>query len=262
MHAILLSLLVAVVRLNNCQWSPSTWEDRADFEKYFTAAGVPGAFVIYDARNDKYLAYNSKRVQAPFIPASTFKILNSLIALETGVIADENEIIKWDGVDRGSEEWNRDHNLRSAFKVSAVWFYQELARRIGAERMQHFVAAADYGNKNIGGGVDVFWLTGSLRIAPKEQIDFLVKLHRNALPFTQRAIDIVKDIMIFEKTNEYVLRAKTGWGMHIGWFVGYVERGGNVYFFANNIDLLEAKDREARIQISKSILHDLGLVSF
>ena len=254
-------LLFAVVWLNNCQWSPSTWEDRPEFEKYFTAARVPGAFVIYDAKNDKYLVYNAKRVQAPFTPASTFKILNSLIALETGVIKDENEIIKWDGVDRGSEDWNRDHNLRSAFKASAVWFYQELARRIGAERMQHFVAAADYGNKNIGGGIDTFWLTGDLRTAPSEQIDFLVRLHRNELPFTQRAIDIVKDIMIFEQTPEYVMRAKTGWAGQVGWFVGYIERNGMAYFFANNLDILKNEDAEARIQISRNILHDLTLVS-
>ncbi len=262
MHTLLLSLLVAVVCFKSGHGGLSTWEDRPDFEKYYKAAGVQGAFVLYDLKHDKYLAYDSIRVHTPFIPASTYKILNSLIALETGVIKDENEIIRWDGVDRGSEEWNRDHNLRSAFKVSAVWFYQELARRIGQNSMQHFVEAAGYGNKDLGGGIDMFWLTGNLRISPKEQIDFLVKLYRNELPFSQRVKDTVKDIMIFEKTDEYVLRAKTGWAMQIGWFVGYVERGGNAYFFANHIDILKAEDREARIQISKSILHDLGLVSF
>jgi beta-lactamase class D len=261
MHLMLLSLLLAVVCLENSHWSSSTWEERADFEKYFKAAGVSGAFVIYDAKQDKYLACNFKRLHTPFIPASTYKILNSLIALETGVIADENEIIKWDGVDRGLEAWNCDHNLRSAFKVSAVWFYQEVARRIGQERMQYFVDTTGYGNRDISGGIDMFWLTGGLRITPKEQVDFLVRLYRNDLPFTQRSIDIVKDIMIFEKKDEYVWRAKTGWANEIGWFVGYVERGGNVYFFANNIDILKDEDREARIQISRNILHDLGLVS-
>jgi beta-lactamase class D len=262
MHTMLLYLLLTVVCLKSGHWGPSTWEERADFEKYFKDAGVAGAFVIYDAQREKYLAYNSKRLHTPFIPASTFKILNSLIALETGVIQDENEILKWDGIDRGSVEWNRDHNMRSAFKVSAVWSYQELARRIGQERMQYFVDTTRYGNRDISGGIDMFWLTGGMRITPKEQVDFLIKLYRNDLPFSQRTIDIVKDIMIFEKTDEYVWRAKTGWAMQIGWFVGYVERDDEVYFFANNIDILKAEDREARIQVSRSILQELKLISF
>lgn len=160
------------------------------------------------------------------------------------------------------EAWNRDHDLRSAFKVSAVWFYQELARRIGRERMQRHIDAVGYGNKDLDGGIDMFWLTGDLRITPKEQIDFLVRLHRNDLPFSQRTLDIVKDIMIFENAGEHVLRGKTGQAGKVGWFVGYIERDGNVYFFANSMDILRPEDREARIQITRNILRDLDLIAF
>ncbi|MCL4703753.1 class D beta-lactamase [bacterium] len=238
----------------------SKWEERPDFAKYFKEAGVEGAFLLYDLKNDKYLAYNSERLQQGYVPASTFKILNSLIALETGVIADENEIFKWDGTVRDVTAWNQDHNMRTAMKNSAVWFYQELARRIGLERMQHYVDLADYGNKNIKGGLDRFWLTGDLRITPREQIALLVRLHQNTLPFSQRAMDIVKNILIFEQGEDYVLRAKTGWSRQVGWFVGYVEHAKNVYFFATNIALLKPEDAKTRVSITKAILRDLSLI--
>ncbi len=239
----------------------SKWEERPDFAKYYKEAGVQGAFLLYDFKNDKYLAYNSKRLQQGYIPASTFKIFNSLVALETGVIRDENEVLKWDGMQREVEQWNQDHNMRTAMKSSAVWFYQELARRIGLERMQHYVDLAGYGNKDISGGIDMFWLTGGLRITPCEQIAFLVRLYHNQLPFSQRAMDIVKDILLFEKSEDYVLRAKTGWAGQVGWFVGYMARKESVYFFANNIDIVKPGDDKARIAITKSILRDLGLIN-
>jgi len=240
--------------------APATWEERADFAKYYHAAGVSGAFVLYDLRADKYLTYQARRLDSAFVPASTYKILNSLIALETGVIADEHEVIPWDGVERSVPEWNQDHNMRSAFRVSAVWFYQVLARRIGAQRMQHYVDTVAYGNRNISGGIDSFWLTGGLRITPRQQIELLTRLYRNELPFSPRTLAIVKDIMILDKTARYTLRGKTGWAGRVGWFVGYVECQGRVYFFANNIDIINAEDQKARVAISKSILRDLGFL--
>lgn len=251
--------LLAVLRLTFVY--ESTWEERPDFAKYFNDAGVKGGFLLYDLKNDKYLAYNAERLQQGYIPASTYKIFNSLVALETGVIWDENEILKWDGVKREVDSWNQDHNMRTAMKYSAVWFYQELARRIGLERMQHYVDLAGYGNKNINGGLDRFWLTGELRITPREQIALLVRLYQNKLPFSQRAMDIVKDILIFEKKESYVLRAKTGWSGQVGWFVGYVERKENVYFFANNIDIMKPEDATARVAITKALLRDLSLIN-
>lgn len=238
----------------------SKWEERPDFAKYFKEARVEGAFLLYDLKNDKYLAFNSERLLRGYVPASTYKIFNSLVALETGVIRDENEVLKWDGTVREVAAWNQDHNMRSAMKVSAVWFYQELARRIGEERMQHYVNLANYGNKNINGGIDMFWLTGELRITPRAQIDFLVRLYQNKLPFAQRTMAIVKDIFIFEQSNGYVLRAKTGWAGKVGWFVGYVERGEQAYFFALNIDIVKDEDVSARINITKNILRDLNLI--
>lgn len=235
-----------------------------NFGQIYRDNGVHGSLIIYDQNEDVYLEYNSPRNDSSFLPASTFKILNSLIALETEVISDENEIIKWDGEKRGYDKWDMDHNLRTAIKYSAVWFYQELARRAGKGKIQHFVDSTDYGNRNINGKVDSFWLNGELRISPKEQISFLRKLNNNELPFSQRNINIVKDILIIEETDKYTLRAKTGWAVRtdkqIGWFVGYLEQNKNVYFFAVNIDILENKDAEVREKIARKALQMLGLL--
>ncbi len=251
-------VLVAACSFIACQ--PRV-QERSDFAKYFNEVGVEGEFVLYDLKRDQYLVYNLARSNRGYIPASTFKIFNALVALETGVIRDENETLKWDGVTRSVAAWNQDHSLRSGFKVSAVWFYQEMARRIGQERMQHYVNLVGYGNKDLRGGIDLFWLTGELRITPREQIAFLVRLYQNKLPFSQRTMDLVKDIFIFEQGEGYVLRAKTGWAGQVGWFVGYVERGEQTYFFALNIDVVKNDDANARISIAKNILRDLNLIT-
>lgn len=235
-----------------------------NFQQLFDSAGVKGAFLLYNLKNDTTLVFNDQRTKVGYLPASTFKIINSLIALETGVINDEAEIIKWDGKKRFVEVWNQDHNLRSGIKYSVVWFYQELARRIGEENMQHYIDTVGYGNQDIGGGIDLFWLEGNIRITMQQQIDFLKRLHQNELPFSQRSMGIVKDIMILEKTEDYVLRGKTGWAAsvepNIGWFVGYLERKDNVYFFAANIDINKDKDAEARKKLTAQILEQLNLL--
>jgi beta-lactamase class D len=181
------------------------------------------------------------------------------------VINDENEVIPWDGVDRGVPEWNQDLNMRSAIQYSAVWFYQELARRIGTERMQHYIDRASYGNADIGGSIDHFWLDGDLRISARQQVDFLRRLYSNDLPFSQRSIDIVRDILIVEQTPDYTLRAKAGWVVlpeyQLGWEIGYLEQEGDVYYFALNLDIVKPGDENARMSVVKDILHSLDLFS-
>lgn len=240
--------------------------ERADLQNHFRAAGFDGGMIVYDLKRDQYITVNGPATERALLPASTFKVFNSLVGLECGAVKDEREIIKWDGVKREREALNRDHHLRSAFKNSVVWFYQEIARRVGQERMQRYINEVGYGNRNIGPAIDTFWLEGDMRISARQQVDFLTKLYRNDLPFSQRSIDIVKRIMIDEETKEYVLRAKTGWALRpteeVGWWIGWVERGdGNVYTFAMNIVAERpnrAKFGPARMQIAQQILKDLG----
>ena len=174
-------------------------------------------------------------------------------------------MVPWDSVERGLEVWNQDHNLRSGLKYSVVWLYQRIARQVGEDRYRKWLTEADYGNHNPGGGVDMFWLNGDLRISPMQQIDFLRRLYHNELPFSQRSLDIVKDIMIYEQTDQYTIRAKTGWSdaftPGVGWFVGYLETNGNVYFFANQLDIRHDEDIQARAQIVKDVFEKAGLLS-
>ncbi|MFN9395909.1 MAG: class D beta-lactamase [Pseudanabaena sp.] len=220
-----------------------------------------GCFIVYDLKRDRYIRYNPHHCQKLFIPASTFKIFNSLVALETKAIANENIVIPWDGVVNNEFlEWNQDQTMRTAFKRSVVWFYQELARRVGNERMRKYIQASGYGNQDIGDKVDTFWLKGKLRISPEEQIKFLVMLYKENLPFAPAVMQTVKDIMVIDRQEHYTLRGKTGWGRdvdgmkNIGWYVGYLERDHNVYFYTLNI--VNQDSNFSMISTRKKILFD------
>jgi beta-lactamase class D len=240
-----------------------------NFIKHFKDLGVEGSIVIYDANTDRLYQHNPARNDRAFGAASTFKILNSLIALETNVIPNELVILTWDGIPRQLPEWNRDLNMREAIKVSAVWFYQVLARRVGVDQMQQFITQVGYGNQKIGTKeqIDRFWLDTELQITPQQQIQFLRRLYKNELPFSQRNLAIVKDILIVEQTPDYTLRGKTGMldstykaTPGIGWYIGYLERGKNVYFFATNLDIRTKKDSAARKELTRRCFKTLGLL--
>lgn len=241
-------------------------QERKDFKQYFDSTGFKGSFLMYDLNADKYIYYDSARCNKEFIPASTFKIPNSIIGLETGVIPDENFVIPWDGIKRHFPEWNQDLDMKTAIKFSAVPYYQELARRVGEERMKEMVTKLNYGNMDISGGIDQFWLSGNLRISQFQQIDFLVRLYKDELPVSKRSMKITKDIILNEDTLGYKLRAKTGWGdmgkFSVGWWVGWVEKEGNAYFFATNIQSYDPPQNfaESRITITRNILRSLGIL--
>jgi beta-lactamase class D len=231
--------------------------------KYFD--GQPGTLVLYDLKHDQTLRYNPDRAAQRFLPASTFKILNSLISLETGVIPDEDTVIKWDGTRYDIPAWNQDHTLRTAIANSVVWYYQELARRVGQERMQKYVDTVGYGNHDITGNIDSFWLDGALRISADEQVAFLKRLVQNDLPFSARNLQIVKDILVLEKTSLSQLSGKTGTQLRVkpgvNWFVGYVEKGDEVYIFATNLELpAGVTDTTRAKQITLNILRDMELI--
>ncbi|MEZ4884213.1 MAG: class D beta-lactamase [Chitinophagales bacterium] len=263
--------LIIIVLFNACQSNNSSTgsvkkANLYDVDREFIKEGVKGSFLLYDWNAKDYIVdYDPQRNEHPYIPASTFKIFNSLVALEEGVVKDEKQVIKWDGVDRGWDKWNRNHDMESAIQYSAVWFYQVLARKIGAKKMQSWIDKVGYGNQDISENIDDFWLEGNLRITPKEQIEFLSRLYSNDLPFSQRSMDIVKKILIIEQNNQFTMRAKTGWAQlfdpQIGWWVGYIETGDNAYFFCINIDITEEKQAAARMRITRAILSQPGIMN-
>lgn len=236
-----------------------------EWKDFFNDYTADGCMVIFDENEQTYHIYNSERCHQAFLPASTFKLINSLIALETQAIQDEHETIQWDGINRNWQHWNSDHDLASALTYSVVWFYQELARRIGRERMQHWIDAAEYGNQNIGGDIDTFWLQGDIRISAIQQIDFLSKLYHENLAFSKRSQKIVKNISIREKNANFVWRYKTGWAMRVqpqvGWFVGILEEQDNVYYFAMNYNIQEKEQAQGRKAITERIFQDMHLLN-
>ena len=241
------------------------------YKKHFDDYKVDGSLIIYELNDERTYSYNEERTKKRFSPASTFKIFNSLVGLETGVIPDTSFVIPWDSVKRGNYlSWNRSNSLNTAFNFSLVWYYQELARRVGNDKMQHFISLNHYGNEDIGETIDGFWLTdyrGKLRISQEEQISFLRKLYRNELNFSSRSQQLVKDIMLIEDTKEYKLFAKTGMcseaGLWYGWYVGWIETKGNVYFFATHVEDEDNKNilSGARKGITFASLAELGIIN-
>src|SRR3569832_2723052 len=228
--------------------APQRNEIREALAKRFTDVGTEGTDVGYKVEDYLVIASDTMRSGEAKLPASTFKVANSLIALETGVVQDpDKDVFKWDGVVRPIEAWNKDHTMRSAIAASAVPVYQEIARRIGEARMQKFVDLLDYGNRNIGGGIDQFWLTGDMRIDPVQQVDFLDRLRRSALPVSKRSQELVRDILPVTKAGDAVIRAKSGLlgaergEPSLGWMVGWAEKGSAHTVFALNMDCKEPR---------------------
>lgn len=245
----------------------------ADLEPHFKQF-PDGAFVLYDLKRGRYLRYNEARCRERFSPFSTFKIPNSLIGLDTGVIADADFAIKWDEKKYPAfnqdtlpfSAWWQDQTLRTAFKRSVVWYYRELALKVGEKRMKEYLGKLRYGNGDASGPLNGFWLNSSLKVSADEQVDFLKRLYKEELPVSKRSIKLTKEIMTLEETPDYKLSGKTGGGplgenRYLGWFVGYVETKDNTYFFATEIEgPTYLSIRDDRIALTKRVLAGLGYI--
>jgi beta-lactamase class D len=256
-----------------CFWacSPNNVKEDSSLGKYFDENKVTGCFAMMDNGTGEFTVYNLARYRdSSYLPASTFKIVNSLIGLQTGVITNDSMVIKWDGIKRPVEEWNKDLTMYEAFRVSAVPYYQEVARRIGKDTMQRWLDSLSYGTKKITTRVDSFWLDNSLKITPDEQLGLVKKLYFDQLfPFFKTYQEMVKRAMLMENNSNYRLGYKTGWsgwneqtGKHIGWMVGWIEENRHPYFFVLNI---ESPDRNfdmvtVRLKMLKDILKHLGFL--
>ena len=164
--------------------------------------------------------------------------------------------------------WAQDHTLDSAVRNSVVWYFQEVAKRVGAERMQRYVARFDYGNEDLSGGIDRFWLTGGLRTSAMDQVSFLRRFYESQLGVSEYATNAVKQMLVVENTPDYRLSGKSGWvglgddsAEQVGWQVGYVERQDRVDFFALNLDIVRPEDAGARLKVAKAILQELVIAA-
>jgi beta-lactamase class D len=232
---------------------------------YFDSAGVTGCFALFSNGENNFTIYNLPRYRdSSFTPASTFKIVNALIGIQTGVIKDENMVIKWDSVKRWNDDWNKDLTMKEAFAVSAVPYFQEVARRIGRDTMKLWIDSLGYGNRDISGPIDSFWLNNHLKIKPDEELGLVKKLYFDQLPFFKRTQDMVQSVMLREQNSNYKLYYKTGWGFpgegrELGWVVGWIEENKHPYFFVLNFESnVPNRVPAVRIKLLKDILAHLG----
>ena len=240
----------------------ASFKEAPELGRLFKEQNIAGTFVLYDVAAETMFVWNEARAKQRFIPASTFKIANSLIGLDVGAVKDVDEVLPYGGKPQPRKEWEHDMGLRGAIKISNVPVYQELARRIGLERMREGVKKLGYGNMEIGNVVDRFWLDGPLAISAVEQTEFLHRLVSGSLSINVNAVRAVKEITLLERTGTYELHGKTGWSIatkpQIGWWVGWVERENKVFLFALNIDMLSDEDAAKRLSIGRECLGVLG----
>jgi len=213
----------------------------AAFQTYIDSADVIGSILIYDLKKNRYFSNDFEWAKKGNLPASTFKIPNSIIALETGVIKNDSTVFKWKGDERRLKVWEQDLTFKEAFHFSCVPCYQEVAQNIGANRMNEYLDILNYGKMNVDSTtIDNFWLEGESKINQYQQIAFLKRLVHSELPISQRTEAIIRKMIVIEKNETYTISGKTGWsirnGNNNGWFVGFIEKEENTYFFATNVE--------------------------
>lgn len=257
---LLITLLIGI--LSNSVFASDVITLAADSE----FSGFSGTLILYHENQNQYYVYNSEQATKPLTPCSTFKIYNSLIGLETGVLDkdDSKTLMVWDGTDYAYKSWNQDQTLASATRDSVVWYYQKLAAKIGLERMQTYLDSFNYGNRDISGGITRFWLHSSLKISAFEQVRLLQAMFSGDLGVNTGNVEIVKRNITQVKSDKLSYYGKTGSAYVegkwiVGWWVGAVEKDGERYFFATNIEGDDNANGGKARQITESVLRKLNI---
>ncbi len=264
LRASLIAVLLFSFLLNACT---SHQENYTSISKYYKQSGYEGTFVLFDPVQNTYIVYNKEGADARVSPGATSKALLSLIGMETGIIKNPDTPMCWDGTLYDYQPWNQDLTLNEAMKHSAIWYYRKVAGAIAPPTIEKYLADAAYGNIDISSSPDTFWLEGSLQVSPMEQVNFMKNLSQGKLPFKDKHVAAVKNMMLLEDTARYKLYGQTGWVLHeeklTGWFVGLLEQNGQCYAFANQIQAFNPDQKAfgyARIGITRSILKELSLL--
>lgn len=234
----------------------------------FDAYGRTGAFLLQRDAGTPQTLYGADWATKPQPPASTFKVLLALIALDTGALRSADEVVKWDGTAYpDNPEWQRDMALREAMRTSSEHYFRVLAKRIGRERLAEWVARVGYGNGRVGPDAPMVWHDGVLTVTTQQQLAFIDRLRRSALPFSAQTIATVKTAMYDGNTGGRRIYGKTGThspdkaAPGVGWWIGWVE-GGNTpsTTFALGVELKTIDGRAKRIALGKRLLRDAGVL--
>ena len=216
---------------------------------------------MYDLKSKQYHIYNKEKSKTRISPNSTYKIYSALLGLENGIITRDNSHIPWDGKHHSNISWNEDQDLFSAMENSVNWYFQTLDKKTGIKNIQTYLEQIGYGNYDVSGGISNFWLESSLKISPIEQVELLESFYTNKFNFEDKNIETVKDSLLISKKDGVSLSGKTGTaninGKDVnGWFIGYVEKNENTYFFATNIQSKDYSNGISASKITLSILND------
>jgi beta-lactamase class D len=235
-------------------------QESPQLAKYF--GNNKGCFLLYDLNQDKYVVrYNEEQCKKRLSPFSTFKVPNALIGLDMGILKDENTQYKWDGTQYPIKEWEQDQTLATAMRYSAVWYFQKVASQVGSDAYKQYLHEFNYGNEDISDGLTTFWLKSSLKISAQEQIDFFNRMYRNQLPVSAKSLEIVKKIIVQEKSENTEFSGKTGTAQKekLGWFVGHLYSNGKEFTFATNIEADSGATGQRAKAITKDLLKELRL---
>lgn len=232
---------------DNCFLEKQGKLEKIDLQEYFK--GLDGSFVLYDLKKNSTQFYNSDRSMMRYSPNSTFRILLTLMALDNKLPGNENMTFNISRNINSNHNWlteigsplESEYNLTTAINSPSIWYYQQLVQVLGKRRIQDVLNSINYGNKDISGDLRWFWHNNTLKISAHEQVEFLKRFHMNQLGFSGKITRLVKKMIVIEDYKTYRLSGKTGSsflknGNNLTWFIGYVEKGRNVYFFALNIE--------------------------
>ena len=209
--------------------------------------------VVADARSGAIL-HEEGDCRSRVTPASTFKVPLAVMGYDTGFLADASSPqlpFKKGYADWGGSNWTQATTPQRWMTYSVVWYSQEIARALGAEKLTSYASAFEYGNADFAGdpgkdnALERAWISSSLKIAPVEQVAFLRKLVNRQLPVDERAVEHTMQIVESTTTDGgWTIHGKTGsayprqadgtldrthgWG----WFVGWATQGDTSLVFA------------------------------
>lgn len=246
-------------------------------QNYF--ADMQGCFLLYNMKTNAFeKVIGEDRCKERLAPCSSFKVPLAVMAFDSGVLKDENVILKWDGRKDSRDEANRDQNAKTWIRDSILWFSQRVTVMMGKEKFQSYLNRFDYGNRDLSAGITEAWVvppsatSPALKISGYEQVEFMKKLWTSSLPASARAMQITRDITYLETSPKgFKLNGKTGSNFYdkerkkaLGWFIAHLARGDQEYIAVTNFSDLNATAEKGyggprAKQITKNVLTDLGL---
>lgn len=233
-----------------------------DYSNYFD--NYDGSFVLYDLQNNQWTIYNEQYASLRVSPHSTYKIYDALFALESQIITVDDSVLKWNQQNYPFDEWEANHNLKSAMNYSVNWYFQDIDTSMGHQKISSFLKEINYGNQTMGHDINIYWSDNSLKISPIEQVEILQNFHHNAFGFSTMNINAVKESIRLSTQDDSAFYGKTGTGRVNGedvngWFIGFIETDDNVYYFATNIQGKTQVTGSVAEKISISILNDKNI---